>query len=881
MRKWSTFAAAVIVSACVGGAAHGGTQTYQVFTARDDTYSSGSQNYLGTTLYTPYSSNDRLSFMRWQVNIPKGTTITSAYLRLVPEGESGGTSVARIQLIDRDDCEPFFEEPFAWAVTPTYADWTISAWPPGTWVQSDDIKSLVQEFIDRPGYEYGNGLGLRIGHSSGTWKRSYAWDYDQHQYAPLLEVNFTGGEAYLELWMAEPHVRIAQKIYCRIDNVAPTDKLIAKLDGVPIFQKNSDLQTEEVFVADYRSLLAGSHTLLVEIRDSGDVLRGSASRTWTTLHDGEPTVGIDENNAFRVNGELFFPVTPWGVEGSGVATWLPYMNTLNHQGWNTARDITGWTGALNNAQSYGLRIIGPLRGNYWPNGDDSNIVEDPPGSGNWIHYTALDIDRLADYVNATRDHPALFMWGWKDEPDLGGTTEYIPATEVKRWTDKCHELDTNHPHLMNIVGYSFTHGDEPNWNNERAQSYCFLYNDRKNVTMGDNEPFDKKTPVCDVIAFDYYPYEYATKYDWCSLEDSLLAVDRLRDWNYNLLPTMTWIETCDIHADPSHPWTPPPTPAELHNLVWTNVIHGVKGIQWFHYFEPTPPENYAVMASFLTQITELTPAVLGPEEVSTAVTETELGGGRVDIMTRMHDQHLYIFAAEIRAESQAVRFDVDQLALGTLIDVYGEARTIISADGYFEDSFDPLGVHIYVIEATGPGSVLSWQAVSDHGAGQYDLQVAEGYIHSPAAGLTRLKINFSKAVDPATVSAADFTLVGVSGGDISGQIDTTTVSPDFRTVTVTFSAALPNADRYTMTVLDTVKDTTGVSFGGQTTRQFNCLAGDVDASGQVTAADMIAVRNSAGIAVNELRARYDIDGSGMIGLDDMRAIRPYLGAVLP
>jgi len=167
-------------------------------------------------------------------------------------------------------------------------------------------------------------------------------------------------------------------------------------------------------------------------------------------------VGIDENNAICVDGTPFFPVTPWGVEGTGVATWLPYINTLNHQGWNTARSIAGWTGALDNAQTYGVGIMGPLRGAYWPNGATMPVYEDPPGSGIYVHLTEADIDLMADDINATKDHPGVFMWGWKDEPDLGGADQYIPATEVKRWTDKCHELDGHHPHATNIVGYGFT-----------------------------------------------------------------------------------------------------------------------------------------------------------------------------------------------------------------------------------------------------------------------------------------------------------------------------------------------------------------------------------------------------------------------------------------
>ncbi|NLX60173.1 MAG: hypothetical protein GXY74_13930 [Phycisphaerae bacterium] len=882
MTLWALRATVLAAVLSVAFPAWAGTQTYAVFCSRDDTYSSGTDNnYTLSTVGVPYSNAAARTFFRWQVHVPKQATITSAYIRMVANTAGTGTSNADIRLVDQDDCASFVYVPYDLPVTATVVNWTSGVWTPGAWVQSADVKALVREFINRPGYEYGNVLGLRISNDGGNERRCYTWDNGDHSYAPILEVNYTGGQAYLELWMAEPHIRIAQKVYCQIDNVSPTDKLVARLDGAVIHEKVGELEAEEVFTADYRQLLAGEHTLLVEIRDASDAVRGTASKTWIKVEDGIAAVGIDENNALCRNGQPFFPVTPWGLDTNYFAQWQPYINCLHGQGWNVPDNPTGWINYVASASSVGLPVIGPAQGNYWPGGRTSNIYEDPPGSGIWVHATAVDIDQLGVYVNSTKDHPAMFMWNWKDEPDLGGATEYIPATEVKRWTDKCHELDGNHPHLVNIVGYSFTHGPEPNWNQERAQSYCFLYSDRHNVTMGTNLPFDRKTCCADVMAFDYYPYEYATRYTWCSLEDSLLAVDRLRGWNYNLIPTMTWIETCDIRSAPDYPWTPAPTPTELRNMCWTNVIHGVKGIQWFHYFEPTPSENYAVMAQFKTQITELTPVVLGPEECDTEVTDVEAGGGRVDIMTREYNGQLYVFAAEIRAQTEVVRFNVDQLALGTQIAVYGEGRTLLSESGYFEDSFSPLAVHIYVVEKPGPGEVEEWTIASTHGGTTYEIAYADGYVHSPMAGVTQMKLRFSKAVAPGTVSPAAFTVVGQAGGDVSAQIVSTVVSGDYRTVTVTFASALPDADRYTMTMLDSVKDTAGNPFGGATVRQFTCLAGDVDGSGAVTAADVLAARGSAGATMSSVRVRFDVDGSGTLTASDMMAVRRLLGHTLP
>ena len=37
-------------------------------------------------------------------------------------------------------------------------------------------------------------------------------------------------------------------------------------------------------------------------------------------------------------------------------------------------------------------------------------------------------------------------------------------------------------------------------------------------------------------------------------------------------------------------------------VIWLNVVHGAKGINWYHYNDDTPDENYQVMQEFVHQI---------------------------------------------------------------------------------------------------------------------------------------------------------------------------------------------------------------------------------------------------------------------------------------
>ena len=90
-------------------------------------------------------------------------------------------------------------------------------------------------------------------------------------------------------------------------------------------------------------------------------------------------------------------------------------------------------------------------------------------------------------------------------------------------------------------------------------------------------------------------------------ERMCLAMDRMVEWNADAAMFMACVETCDIKKAN----TPAPTADEVYFLAWANIIHGAKGISWFHYFRPTPEENFKKMKFFKEQVVRLTPAVLG------------------------------------------------------------------------------------------------------------------------------------------------------------------------------------------------------------------------------------------------------------------------------
>jgi len=511
----------------------------------------------------------------------------------------------------------------------------------------------------------------------------------------------------IDLLMADPEVRIAQKIYCHLENVLATDQLQATLDNEIIYQKNGNLKSEEVFVADYRNLNQGLHQLAVKVVNNIGQIRKIVTREWRTLHDGMPEVGIDENNSIRINGELFFPIYPqldtyyfidWiqnGYVNAGAKT--TYLPGHEHADYTLA-EYRDW---LDICVSQGVKNIGPAT--RWE-GIGFNPSNVPNGKGN-------DLSKMTAYVTTLKEHSGVMMWQWSDEPDGGGSTNRVEPDEIRRWTDLCHQYDTNHPHAVNLTAYYWAR--DGNHYVNHCKDYSFLYN--AGWFGGENKV------IADVIGFDFYPIEYATK-NWnppASFESMCKALDRIREYNYDLVPIFSWIESCDIHPDRDgdgyadgpggdYLWTPAPTAEEMWAELWLKIIHGVKGIKGHPYnaaeCKADPPYNWEIMRKFKTWVDNLKGAVLGPEYTESQITDIEQNGGQIDWMAKKYNDKIYIFACNMFNQSEAVKFTAPVTA-DDVIQVYGENRTIEARNGNFSDNFAGLELHIYIIGGNGGGDI--------------------------------------------------------------------------------------------------------------------------------------------------------------------------------
>jgi hypothetical protein len=158
----------------------------------------GGMRLTSSDLELVYDGSDQTVGMRFAgVDIPKGATISKAYIQFqADETHSVATSLF-IEGQDTDDAPAFTS--FNGDISSRPKTGAAVAWTPVEWMtrgeagvdqQTPDISSIIQEIIDRLGWGSGNSLVVII---TGTGERA-AESYDGDSAgAPLLHVEFSPG----------------------------------------------------------------------------------------------------------------------------------------------------------------------------------------------------------------------------------------------------------------------------------------------------------------------------------------------------------------------------------------------------------------------------------------------------------------------------------------------------------------------------------------------------------------------------------------------------------------------------------------------------------------------------------------------------------------
>jgi type IV pilus assembly protein PilY1 len=136
--------------------------------------------------------------LRFQnLTIPHGATITSAYLELHPTGSDTQSDPADTTITikgqDTDNAENFVNETYGISgrtTTSASVTWSnVPLWTSGTAYQTPDLKAIVQEIVDRDGWNSGQAIAFII---TAEGKRDAYPRNNGATDAPKLHVEYTG-----------------------------------------------------------------------------------------------------------------------------------------------------------------------------------------------------------------------------------------------------------------------------------------------------------------------------------------------------------------------------------------------------------------------------------------------------------------------------------------------------------------------------------------------------------------------------------------------------------------------------------------------------------------------------------------------------------------
>src|SRR5665213_2235715 len=145
------------------------------------------------------------------------------------------------------------------------------------------------------------------------------------------------------------------------------------------------------------------------------------------------------------------------------------------------------------------------------------------------------------------------------------------------------------------------------------------------------------------------------------------------------------------------------TPHQVRAEVWMSLIHGSTGIVWFvHQFKPKfnehalldDPPMLAAVRAINRQIHDLAP-VLNSPSIDAVKVSFNAPNAPVDAMAKRYKGATYVFAVAMRNAKARATFVAPGLKPGTSIEVIGDNRRVMSADGTFEDDFGPYDVRLY------------------------------------------------------------------------------------------------------------------------------------------------------------------------------------------
>jgi len=160
----------------------------------NDSYSVDSSNYSEYFCYFGYDGAIYASWFRYtNVTIPKGSTINSATIDVVANGNKGASG-ATIYCVSSDDTSVWssVNNPNEATRTTASTAWSVPSFVSGTSYTTPDFKAVIQEIVNRTGWSSGNDLSVLIvgTNALATLKRVYDYSEDVTK-AAIITIDYT------------------------------------------------------------------------------------------------------------------------------------------------------------------------------------------------------------------------------------------------------------------------------------------------------------------------------------------------------------------------------------------------------------------------------------------------------------------------------------------------------------------------------------------------------------------------------------------------------------------------------------------------------------------------------------------------------------------
>jgi predicted metal-dependent phosphoesterase TrpH len=149
-------------------------------------------------IYDPDGNMNQLVGMRFtNITIPRGATITTAYVQFTADEVSTGTVALTVSGEAVDNAQTFSGNPYNIAArirTIAQTPWSPAEWntvgEAGLNQRTAEIKSIIQEIIDRPAWSSGNSIVIIISGQNGHRRCAKSYDGSTMD-APLIHIEYT------------------------------------------------------------------------------------------------------------------------------------------------------------------------------------------------------------------------------------------------------------------------------------------------------------------------------------------------------------------------------------------------------------------------------------------------------------------------------------------------------------------------------------------------------------------------------------------------------------------------------------------------------------------------------------------------------------------